>query len=83
VTTDARNRKTGVSVQDTGQRNEDGFEDLDNFFSPEKASAPPVPAHLESSTHIEQTATEATMQLAMSMFSLLCARQRSPQLTPW
>jgi len=36
-----RVRKTGLSIQDTGQRDDDGMEDLDNFFSPEKAAPPP------------------------------------------
>lgn len=27
-------RKTGISIQDTGVRNEDGLEEMSNFFSP-------------------------------------------------
>ncbi|KAF8242275.1 hypothetical protein K440DRAFT_617714 [Wilcoxina mikolae CBS 423.85] len=77
-------RKTGLSIQDTGQRDVDGMEDMDNFFSPEKVALPPPrtvnggtsssneatsPVGAVSkfeSTIIDQTATEATMQLVSS-----------------
>ncbi|KAF8544509.1 kinetochore CENP-C fungal-like protein [Trichophaea hybrida] len=76
-------RKTGLSIQDTGQRDVDGMEDMDNFFSPEKVALPPrtvnggasssngatSPVRAVSkfgSTILDQTATEATMQLVSS-----------------
>ncbi|KAI5819019.1 hypothetical protein BZA77DRAFT_175976 [Pyronema omphalodes] len=69
-------RKTGVTVADTGKRDEFGMEDMDAFFSPVKTGltpAPPpkpVPSQLSqfknaNQTH-DQSLTEGTMDVEQS-----------------
>ncbi|CCX06482.1 hypothetical protein FPQ18DRAFT_400386 [Pyronema domesticum] len=69
-------RKTGVTVADTGKRDEFGMEDMDDFFSPVKTGltpAPPpkpVPSQLSQFTNANQTQnqslTEGTMDVEQS-----------------
>jgi len=80
-------RKTGITVEDTGKRDAHGFEDMDNFFSPDKLPPPPAPKPVPaagggifrsrpavpSSLNIEQTATEESMAIAESMAFLSLA----------
>lgn len=77
-------RKTGVTVADTGKRDEFGMEDMDDFFSPVKTGltpAPPpkpVPSQLSQFTNANQTQnqslTEGTMDVEQSMSLCLSLR---------
>ncbi|RPA84848.1 hypothetical protein BJ508DRAFT_323400 [Ascobolus immersus RN42] len=53
-------RKTGISIKDTGKRNEDGLEDMSNFFSPTPSVRhSSLPAEAEDEDEEEEVGEEA------------------------